>query len=65
MFRRIPRFPLRRLAGSGTESSMTVYASINIKEDEGEKRGCTDSSANNYDENANEDDGSCEYDSQS
>ena len=44
---------------------MTVYASINIKEDQGATRGCTDSSANNYDENANEDDGSCEYDSQS
>lgn len=56
---------IRATCGVWTESSMTVYASINIKEDQGATRGCTDSSANNYDENANEDDGSCEYDSQS
>ena len=48
------------VCGVWTESSFLATTTITVIE--AVKEGCTDSSASNYDEDADEDDGSCEYD---
>lgn len=56
---------VRGTCGTWVDSSETEVFNITVTEPAAEPeptRGCTDSEANNYDEAAEEDDGSCEYD---
>ena len=56
---------VRGTCGIWVDSSETEVFNITVTEpaeEPGPARGCTDSEANNYDENAEEDDGSCTYD---
>jgi len=54
---------IRGTCGTWVDSSETEILSINVTEPSpGPVRGCTDSEANNYDSQAEEDDGSCTYD---
>ena len=56
---------VRGTCGIWVDSSETEVFNITVTEPAEEPesaRGCTDSEANNYDENAEEDDGSCTYD---
>ena len=58
---------VRGTCGTWVDSSETEVFNITVTEPAAEPeptRGCTDSEANNYDEAAEEDDGSCEYDEQ-
>ena len=58
---------VRGTCGTWVDSSETEVFNITVTEPAAEPeptRGCTDSEANNYDEVAEEDDGSCEYDEQ-
>jgi hypothetical protein len=56
---------VRGTCGAWVDSSETKIFNITVTEPAAEPepiQGCTDSEANNYDEDAEEDDGSCEYD---